>query len=276
MESTFTPTTAAPCDGELVHARKELRVLTPKIETQKAHAQRLESIGILASGVAHELNSPLGIVMSLAHLIMDDDNATEKAQGFAAIIAAESQRMAAIIRELLSFSRHGTETARPVNIKDLVDRTLGLLGSTLQKDRIEVIIRVPEELPQIQCRSLQIQQVLMNLLTNARDASNARFPGASPEKVIRVTASSLKRAGEPWIRLTVEDNGIGIQRELSHRLFEPFFTTKPADQGTGLGLAISRGIIREHGGHLCFESRPDLGARFHMDLRVESAARTIR
>jgi len=269
MESALIPTKAVTRDKERIHLRDELRVLAPKVEAQKAHSQRLESLGMLASGVAHELNSPLGIVMSLGHLIMDDDDSNTKAQGFAAIIVAEAERMAALIRDLLSFSRHDSESARPVDLRELIDKTLGLLRSTLQKDRIEVIVQVPEGLPRVQCRSQQIQQVLMNLLTNAQDASNARFLGASPEKTIRVSASPLERAGGTWIRLTVEDNGIGIQPELSHRLFDPFYTTKSADQGTGLGLSISHGIIKEHGGNLHFESQPDLGARFHMDLRVE-------
>jgi len=242
----------------------------PTLDPQHAHSQRLESLGTLASGVAHELNSPIGIVMSLAHLIMDDDDATERAQGFAAIIKAEGERMAGLVRTLLSFSRQDAEPARPTDLGELLDRTLALLRSPMKKDGIRVVVRVPGSLPRVQCRSQQIQQVLMNLLTNARDASNDRFPAASPDKEIRIVARSYVREGEAWVRITVEDNGTGVHPDVSHRLFDPFFTTKPEGQGTGLGLSISQGIIAEHGGRLRFESHPGVGARFHVDLRTES------
>ncbi len=270
MESVMEPTNASSFEEQCVPVPEEGRPVIRPVDPHQAHSQRLESLGTLATGVAHELHSPIGIVMSLAHLIMDDESATERAQGFAAIIKAESERMAGLVRTVLSFSRQDAEPARPTDLRELLERTLALLRSALRKDGIKVVVQTPEILPRVQCRSQQIQQVLMNLLTNARDATNARYPTGSPDKKIRIVARSYVRANEAWVRMTVEDNGTGVHPDVSHRLFDPFFTTKREGRGTGLGLSISQGIIAEHGGQLRFESRPDVGARFHVDLRTES------
>ncbi len=268
MESLLETTYPYPLGEHTATAAEEVCGSGPRVDPRTAHVQRLESIGLLASGVAHELGSPIGVVMSLAHLIMDDEDATERAQGFASIIRAEADRMASIVRTLLSYSREDVETAHPTDLKEVIEEVLMLMRSSLRKDRIEVVERIAPALPRVHCRSRQIQQVLMNLLSNARDASNARYPGAAPDKVIRVVAKPFERSGDLWVRITIEDNGTGIHPDVCHRLFDPFFTTKPEGQGTGLGLSISHGIVTEHRGQLRFESRPDIGTRFHVDLKA--------
>jgi signal transduction histidine kinase len=114
---------------------------------------------------------------------------------------------------------------------------------------------------------------MLNLLTNARDALNERFPGHDEQKRIRVRAAAVVREGHTWVRTTVEDQGAGIAPGIGERIFEPFFTTKPRDVGTGLGLAVSYGIVKAHGGMLTFESEPGRGTRFHLDLPLESGWR---
>jgi len=240
-----------------------------QLQAQLNQSQRLESIGTLASGVAHEINNPLSIVMNFAQLIEDDADARGDAREFATTIIKESERMAEIVRNLLAFSRDERETHSPAEVVTLVESTVALIGASFRKDRIELTSQVPGGLPKIRCRSQQIQQVLLNLLINARDASNTRFPGASPDKVIRVTARAFEREGEPWVRLSVMDRGVGISAEVGEKLFDPFFTTKPKDQGTGLGLSISYGIVTDHGGVIGYESEPGLGTRFHVDLKAE-------
>jgi signal transduction histidine kinase len=128
---------------------------------------------------------------------------------------------------------------------------------------------VPEDLPPIKCRSQQIQQVVLNLLTNARDALNSRYEGFHDDKIIRLTAYEVEHDGGAWIRLTLEDHGIGIPAEILDLIFDPFFTTKPRDQGTGLGLSISYGIVRDHYGTLTVESGSDSGTRFTMELPMD-------
>jgi signal transduction histidine kinase len=108
----------------------------------------------------------------------------------------------------------------------------------------------------------------MNLVTNARDALNSRYPGHHPDKVIILTANSRVREERAWIRMTVEDHGTGIQPEVRNRMFDPFFTTKPRDEGTGLGLAISHGIVKEHHGVVTVETEPARFTRIHVDLPV--------
>jgi len=109
----------------------------------------------------------------------------------------------------------------------------------------------------------------MNLLTNARDALDEKYPEGNPDKIIRVTAHVFGKAGKAWIRTTVEDHGTGISPEIQEKMFDPFFTTKEPGKGTGLGLSISHGIVKEHGGELHCESEPGQWTRFHLDLPVD-------
>ena len=241
-----------------------------RMQAQMVQSQRLEAIGTLASGVAHEINNPLNIVMNFAQLILDEEETQDIAREFATTIVAESQRMARIVRDLLAFSRNDREGHSPADVATLVSGTVSLLRAVLRRDEIDLEALVPAGLPMIRCRSQQIQQVLMNLLTNARDALNARFPGASPDKLIRVLVEPFERDGVAWVRLTVEDRGGGVPSEVADRLFDPFVTTKPKAQGTGLGLSISYGIVKDHGGKLWFESEADVGTRFHLELEVNN------
>jgi PAS domain S-box-containing protein len=240
-----------------------------QIEIQLRQAQKLESIGTLASGIAHEINNPLTGIINYAQLIADrsgDEALREFAQG----IVNEGNRVAAIVRNLLAFSRQQKESHSPARIGDIASATLSLIGASLRKDGIEVVSDVPDGLPTVKCRSQQIQQVLMNLLTNARDALNARYTGFDEDKTIHIVASRVSHDGRAWIRLSVEDGGIGMPPEVLDRVFDPFFTTKPRDQGTGLGLSISYGIVRDHHGTLTAESEPGRWTRFTMDLPIDN------
>ncbi|MFH1532911.1 MAG: response regulator [Pseudomonadota bacterium] len=242
-----------------------------QLQLQVVQSQRMESIGTLASGVAHEINNPLNIVMNFAQLIQDEAGTPDAAREYAATIVEESLRMAGIVRNLLAFSRNEKESHSPADVTTLVHGTLTLIGAALRKDQVEVAAQIPEGLPKVHCRSQQIQQVLLNLLTNARDALNARFPGAHPDKVVRVDAAAFEREGQPWVRISVEDRAGGIPSDVAAHVFEPFFTTKSRDQGTGLGLSISYGLVKEHEGLLWFENEPGVGTRFHVDLKVENS-----
>ena len=110
----------------------------------------------------------------------------------------------------------------------------------------------------------------MNLVTNARDALNERYPGYHEDKRVVISAEAFARGGQPWIRLTVADRGPGIPEEVRARIFDPFFTTKGRDQGTGLGLAVSHGIVAKHGGELRVDSEVGVGTRFHVELQARA------
>ncbi len=242
------------------------------MEAQLRQSQKLESIGTLASGVAHEINNPLTGIINYAYLIRDGTSDAALMR-FAEGIAREGERVAEIVKNLLSFSRHEKESHSPARIRDIVDETLSLVTAVLRKDQIRVEVDVPSDLPNVRCRSQQIQQVLMNLLTNARDALNARYPGFDEDKVVHVEAQNVSEGGKRWIRLTVEDHGSGISEGDIDRIFDPFFTTKPRDRGTGLGLSVSHGIVRDHGGSLSVESEPGAYTRFIVKLPVDNGWR---
>ncbi len=239
---------------------------------QLIQSQKLESIGVLASGVAHEINNPIMGIMGYAQLIQDRWGAGDaELREFAAEIGKETDRVATIVKNLLSFARQDKETqCCPTRAHAIVEATLSLIRVVLRHDQIALEVNVPADLPAPICNSQQIQQVLMNLLTNARDALNQRYPGADADKLIRISAEFTRRNAEglPRFRLTVEDHGAGIPEAVRARIFEPFFTTKPREKGTGLGLSISHGIVKEHGGELSVESEEGQWTRFHVDLPV--------
>jgi signal transduction histidine kinase len=133
-----------------------------------------------------------------------------------------------------------------------------------------LIADISEDLPKIKCRSQQIQQVVMNLITNARDALNEKYSGFDDNKKIEIISVFFDKNGRRWIRTTVEDRGIGIASDTMERMFDPFYTTKERYRGTGLGLSISYGIVKDHHGELRVESEPGLYTRFHMDLPVDN------
>lgn len=251
---------------ERIHGEREKR----KMDAQLRHQQKLESIGTLASGVAHEINNPINIIMNYAQLILDDSKSDGTLAENAGQILTESGRVADIVRNLLRFSRHERQAHSEADLNDVVEATLSLVRKLLARDQVEVRVDVPGDLPRCKCRTQQIQQVLMNLLTNARDALNERYPGAHEDKFVSVTASQTEQDGNPWLRLTVEDRGTGIPDDIAERVFDPFFTSKSRDMGTGLGLAISHGIVTEHRGNLSFETEPGRFTRFHVDLPVDN------
>jgi len=176
--------------------------------------------------------------------------------------------VATIVRNLLTFARQDENEHGPADITHIAEATLSLIQTIMRHDQILFTTDIPENLPEIRCRDQQIRQVLMNLLTNARDAVRQRYPDYDEDKIIRLSAALFEKEGNKWIRTTVEDHGFGINQDVKERMFDPFFTTKPRVGGAGLGLSISYGIVKEHGGELNLESVPGEYTRFHLDLPV--------
>jgi PAS domain S-box-containing protein len=234
------------------------------LELRLTQQQKLESIGTLAGGVAHEINNPINSILNYAQLIVDEAPAESRDRQWAGEIIQESERVAGIVRNLLQFARRDSQRLAPARISDILTTTLGLIQSVLRKDQIRLEINVPETLPPILCRGQQIQQVFVNMLTNARDALNERYPEYHEDKCIRIGAETVEREGAPWVRVTVEDHGVGIAAEHLERIFDPFFTTKAREVNTGLGLSISHGIIKDHRGEITVESQPGRFTRFHL------------
>jgi len=208
--------------------------------------------------------------MNYAQLIQDRLPPDSPLVEYTREILHETERVATIARNLLAFAQNENNFYSIDRIADVIDGVLSLIRAVIQSDQITLTVNVPSDLPQFKCRRQQIQHVLMNLLTNGRDALNARYPGHDPDKVLSIGASLFEKADCRRIRVTVEDHGTGITPEVRERMFDPFYTTKDRTQCTGLGLAISHGIVQEHHGELTVESEPGKLTRMHMDLPVDN------
>lgn len=234
------------------------------------HQQKLESIGTLAGGVAHEINNPINIIMNYGQLIIEQVEKNSQIETDANEIVQESMRIAEIVKNLLSFSRQDEEQHSLARIEDIITSTLMLTNKILGKDQIKVNTYIEPDLPQIKCRSQQIMQVIMNLLTNARDALNESYPDYDDNKIINVTSKLITQEGYKWVQTTIEDYGTGIPDKIKDRIFDPFFTSKDRDKGTGLGLSVSYGIVKEHQGKMEVETCEGESTRFHLYLPIDN------
>lgn len=249
---------------------KRLEEEKRQMDAHLAQQQRLESIGTLAGGVAHEINNPINGIMNYAQLILDAADGDSENAEFAKEIVFESERIANIVKNLLQFSRQEKQEYSYAKIEDIIGNTLSLVKTVIKHDQIDLQVDITKGLPDIRCRSQQIQQVIMNLLTNARDTLNEKYAGYHENKIVKLTCEQFNKQKRKWIRITVEDHGNGIPKSAQEKLFEPFFTTKERDKGTGLGLPISHGIVKDHRGELTFETEEGSYTRFYLDLPVDN------
>lgn len=254
-------------------ALAEMHASIQRLEEQRARlkattttpSQNLASLGTLAAGVAHEINNPIHGIMNYSLLLKRQLDPNTKAYGFADEIVHESNRVTDIVRSLLRFGRTDDTVAVAANMKEILERTLTLVRSSLVQDGIVLRVTVADELPEMTCRTAHLQQAILNLITNARDALRSRAQARDDERAITIEVSQRHRKDEPWIVLTVTDTGDGFDPALSERIFDPFFTTKGPD-GIGLGLSVSHGIVQSHGGQMTCESTPGVGARFCIEV----------
>ena len=230
--------------------------------------QRLESIGTLAGGVAHEINNPLNGIMNYGQLILDSSDGENSE--YAKEIVRETNRIAVIVKDLLQFSRDEKKEHSYANIKDIIENTLSLIKTVIKSDQINLQIDIPEDLPKLKCRSQQIQQVIMNLLINARDALIEKYEGYNEDKIIKLYCTQFNKENRSWVRITIEDHGNGIPEASKGRIFEPFFSSKSRDRGTGLGLYISYVIVKDHHGELTFETEEGIYTKFYVDLPIDN------
>ena len=263
-------------DSGLVFARditdrKRLEHAKNEVEAQLRQQQKLEAIGTLAGGVAHEINNPINGIMNYAQLILD---ASEEKNGdvnqYAGEIIHETERVATIVKNLLQFSRQEKQSHSYASIYDIVNQTISLINTVVKRDQITLDVDLDENLPEIKCRSQQIQQVLMNLMTNARDALNEKYPEYNEDKIIQLRCSEYHHDGRRWMKITVEDHGKGIPKGIQEKIFEPFFSTKPKESGTGLGLAITFGIVKDHHGNITIDTKEGCYTKFILDLPVDN------
>lgn len=222
------------------------------LQRDAVRAAQLVSLGELAAGVAHEINNPINSIINYAQLLIDESSAADTA--YANRIIREGDRISSIVRSLLSFARDRKEDKAPVSIPEVIKESLNLVGAQLKKDGIRLVLKVPDNLPLVTAHMYQIEQVFLNILSNARHALNQKYPQAHEDKVITISGEDVITDAGRYVRIIFYDKGTGIPAELMDKVMNPFFTTKPPGIGTGLGLSISYGIISGHGGKLSIES----------------------
>ncbi|HWQ12209.1 MAG TPA: ATP-binding protein [Roseiflexaceae bacterium] len=247
--------------ARLEQALADLRVAQQRL----VQSERLSAVGELVAGVAHELNNPLTAVLGFATILQQ--TAPADMQADIAPIVEGANRARRIVQNLLTFARQREAHLEEVDLNQAVRHVLGLYGYLLRSDGVRVEERLTPGLPTTLADMTAIQQVLLNLINNARQA----LSGWSGERTITISTRVLPADGGAG-RLAVEvaDSGPGIAPEHLPLVFEPFFTTKPVGEGTGLGLSICYGIVTQYGGEIRAASRPGEGARFTVELPVRS------
>jgi C4-dicarboxylate-specific signal transduction histidine kinase len=233
--------------------REELQSLQRQIIRQ----ERLAAIGVLVSGIAHELNNPLQAVLGFAELLHMRKDLPPGAAQELALIQKESTRASAIIRNLSRFSRQTTAEATSIRLRDVVASVVELRQRKLDQDSIEFAV-VESGDPVVRAVFAELQQVVLNFVINAEQA----VMQAAEPRLISITISER----DAWACLEVQDSGPGVPPEDEPKLFQPFFTTKRVGEGTGLGLSVSYGIIQSHGGRIGYRRAPGGGATFYFEL----------
>jgi len=225
-----------------------------RIEAEAVVTAHLASLGELAAGVAHEINNPINGIINYAQLLKDGVVAHGDPNRLTDGILKEGERIARIVKNLLAFARQDSDFEGRVMIPQVLEDALSLMERQIRRDGVDIRIHLAADLPEVRGHPHQIQQVFINLMSNARYALNKRFPDEHAEKILEISGKQLEKDGNRIVRIVFRDNGTGIPKNMLSHLCEPFFSTKPKGEGTGLGLSISHRIMTDHGGRLAFES----------------------
>ncbi len=257
---------------ELKNAYQEMERAHMELKSAQealVQAGKLAALGELAAGVAHELNQPLTGLMGFGQeleAILKANFPDPTALDFAQEITKNALRMKKIIQQLREFTRKSTEDFEDVEIQGVIADSLRLLEQQFRSRGIEVKISAEEALPRIHCNPFQLEQVFINLATNARDAIEATGRGSG-----NIEIEVRRKPGDPkrFLEVGFRDDGVGMESETKSKAFEPFYTTKEVGKGTGLGLSVSYGILSKIHGSMMIESAPGKGASFLLTLPVD-------
>jgi two-component system NtrC family sensor kinase len=234
-----------------------------KLEAQLVQSAKLAALGEMAAGVAHELNSPMTVVIGTAQLLLRER--PEESELLEDIVNC-GLRCKRIVQNLLTFSRQDQQPSAETDLNAEVEGVLGLMKFQIDQQHIQIRTRFEPNLPRILANGQQIQQVLANFLVNARDALEGV---AREEKCIEIATSVRRNRQRRWVLVSVQDNGVGIPADNLEKIFTPFFTSKEVSRGTGLGLSVSLGIAQSHQGTIEVESRIGEGSCFSLVLPAD-------
>lgn len=239
-----------------------------KMEGRLVQSAKLAALGEMAAGVAHELNSPMTVIIGTAQLVARElqESGQQELAGELDNIVNSGLRCKRIIQNLLTFSRQDQQPATTIDLNAEARLVLGMIKYQINRSQITITERLSADLPHLIANGPQIQQVLTNFLINARDALS-EVEGR--EKTIDVTTELRMKDGRRWAALSVCDNGIGIAPENLAKIFTPFYTSKETTKGTGLGLSVSLGIAESHNGTIEVTSTPGQGSTFSLILPVD-------
>ncbi len=226
-----------------------------RLEEQMSQTEKLTSLGLLAAGVAHEVNTPLAVISNYIQMLARQMPDGDPRHAIIDKIVKQTFRASEIVNNLLNFSRTGSGELANVDLNRVVEETLSLVAHPLKTSQIRVVKQLGEQLPSVRGSANKLQQVFLNLFLNARDA----MPQGGMLEV-------RTAAHNGTVEVEVADTGNGISREHIHKIFDPFFTTKGGGRGTGLGLSVSYGIIKEHAGKIDVRSTPGRGTSFHVEF----------
>jgi PAS domain S-box-containing protein len=256
--------------GEIAHFIAIQQDITERkqLEAQFLQSQRMEAIGTLAGGVAHDLNNILSPMLMVSG-VLEDRLSDENDREILAMLQREARRGAEIIKQLLTFSRGLAGERALIQPRHIVKEMMTMLRETFPRE-IDLQQHVPSDLWTVIADATQVHQILLNLCVNARDAmpDGGHLMVRASNVTLAADGPSLPPGAAPghYVRIEVSDTGHGIPPEIRHRIFDPFYTTKPLGKGTGLGLSTVLGIVQNHGGYLTFESEPDRGTTFQINL----------
>ena len=253
--------------GDLARAFNEMTVRLADAQRQLTQADKLASLGRLAAGVAHEINNPLTGVLTHASFQLKRAPETSELREDLEVVVRETKRCREIVRGLLDFARQTPPTRKPVDLNEVVRRALKITLQSLTLHHVSLELQLAPEPPEAPADANQIQQVVVNLLVNARDA-------VADGGRIRVATRASREGERSFAEIVVEDFGCGIPQADLARLFEPFFTTK-GTHGTGLGLAVTWGIVEAHGGTIDVWSEVGKGSRFTVRLPIHAAPERV-
>jgi two-component system NtrC family sensor kinase len=256
-------------EKKIEEATRELHIA----QAEAARGEKLASVGLLAAGIAHELNNPLTGVLTFSHLVRkelpDDSPQAEDLD----LVIQETKRCAAIIRRLLDFAREKTPERKYVDLNELIEDSVQLIEQPAHAEDIEIELELDRELPAVWIDEDLVKQVVMNMLVNAQHAIEEEGKIAIRTRYLKryQFAPPDPRPPGPMAEIAIADTGCGIPADHLQRIFDPFFTTKGVGKGTGLGLSVSHGIIESHGGAIEVDSKPGEGTEFRIYLPPDGA-----
>jgi len=267
FEQAYTPFTDA--DGQ-----EKVIVLQRDITERKAsmaavmRSEQLAALGELAAGVAHEINNPINGIINYAQILLNQSEEESEVNNVAKRVIKEGDRIARIVEGLLSFARREEEHKTAVAISEIISESLTLTEAQMRNDAIVLKKDIPVDLPKILAQAQEIEQVFVNIISNARYALKEKYPEVDKNKILEITAKTLKEDSRAMVRVSFRDRGIGIPANFIDKVMNPFFTTKPEGKRTGLGLSVSHGIMSDHGGRLFIDSVEGKFTRVDVDLPV--------